>query len=96
MKAEQEEKDKDSAAADTVTDNDDTYGRGFARPFTGTIPFELTWSQPNIVKSKVSGPLASCQPFIPALNYNLNELISKPSQPDVLKTRKNANSLDLP
>lgn len=87
MKAEQEEKEKDSADS-TGKVNDDTSGRGFAKPFTGTIPFELAWSQANIVKNKISGPLASYQPFIPALNYNLNELISKPSEPDVLKNRK--------
>ncbi|KAG4072283.1 hypothetical protein HA402_004215 [Bradysia odoriphaga] len=95
MKAEQarnEEEEKNSAAG-TSSSNKVTYSGGFAEPFTGTIPFELTWSQPNIVNSKISGPLASYQPFIPALNYKLDELISKPGEPAALKNRKDENSL---
>lgn len=92
MKAEQAEKEK-YGSTDTVKNSNDAPGRGFAKPFTGTIPFELTWNAPNITTSKISGPLASYQPFIPALNYNLDELISKPSEPDVLKTMKESNSL---
>lgn len=95
MKAEQErqaeeEKEKNTAAAKKSTHR---FGRGYSEPFTGTIPFDLTWTTPNIRKTKVSGSLESYQPFIPPLNYNLNELISKPNEPDVFKKWNNFNFL---
>lgn len=85
---EEEEKEK-TAATDNVKNSSHHSCRGFSKPFTGTIPFDFTWTTPNIEKNKVSGSLESYQPFIPHLNYKLDELISKPNEPDVLKNWKN-------
>lgn len=87
IKAEQERKEEEEIEKkNTVDHSKSMHGHyGFNEPFTGRIPFDLTWTTPNIEKNKVSGSLESYQPFIPALNYNLDELISKPNEPDVLK-----------
>lgn len=96
MKAEQErneeeEREKKEATDNTKSTSNAHYGRGFNEPFTGEIPFDLTWTTPNIAKGKVTGSLESYQPFIPSLNYELDELISKPNEPEIFKNWKNFN-----
>lgn len=97
MKAEQErheEEEKEKKETnDAAKKSTQRFARGFTEPFTGTIPFDLKWTTPNIKKTKVSGSLESYQPFIPPLNYKLDELISKPNEPDVLKKWKDFNFL---
>lgn len=96
LKGEQERNDEEekerNAASDTEKNRN--HGRGFSEPFTGTIPFDLTWPTPKIEKNKVSGSLESYQPFIPPLNYKLDELVSKPNEPDVLTNWKNFDFLE--
>lgn len=84
---EEEEREKRNATIDTPKNSYDNYGRGFSEPFTGTIPFDLTWTTKNIEKRKI-GSLESYQPFIPPLNYKLDELIAKPNEPDAFKNWK--------
>lgn len=86
---EEEEKEKKATSDGTKKS---TYRHG--EPFTGTIPFDLTWTTPNIKKNKVSGSLESYQPFIPPLNYKLPELIPKPHEPEVFKKWKDYNFLE--
>lgn len=92
-KNDEEEKEK-NATSDTVKNSTHQYGRGFSEPFTGTIPFDLTWPTPKIERNKVSGSLESYQPFIPPLNYKLDEVVSKPNEPDVLTNWKNFDFLE--
>lgn len=90
---EEEEREKTSAADTPKNDSHSNYGRGFSKPFTGTIPFDLTWTTKNIEKKKI-GSLESYQPFIPPLNYKLDELVPKPNVPDVFRDWKNFNFLE--
>lgn len=98
MKAEQERNEEEERqrkdGTDTITDSSHHYGRGFAEAFTGTIPFDFKWTSPSVEKSKITGSLVSYQPFVPALNYSLDELISKPNEPEVLKKWKTVNDLE--
>lgn len=98
MKAEQEKSEEEARqkkrSSDTIPDEDRQHGRGFAEPFKGTIPFDFAWTVPSIEKNEISGTLESYQPFIPPLSYNLDELISMPNEPEILKKWTSSNCLE--
>lgn len=94
IKAEQErteQEDQQRSEGNILDSGDD---RGFAEPFTGTIPFDFSWMAQSCEKKPITGSLVAYQPFIPPLNYNLGELISKPAEPEDLKKWKSVNFLD--